>query len=145
MLPEAACVLQHHGQLAELELTAPLQSGQVYAWDTRALPEATQWLEGTYSLLVTAHDVAGLSGPDEAELDASTASRRDDADPARADDAILEFTGDGKFVKQIGVQGASQGDADVLEALLGKIGVHASFPQCLLVGVVVYHPVKIHD
>lgn len=33
-------------------------------------------------------------------------------DPARADDAILEFTGDGKFVKQIGVQGASKGDSD---------------------------------
>lgn len=33
-------------------------------------------------------------------------------DPARADDAILEFTGDGKFVKQIGARGASQGDAD---------------------------------
>ena len=33
-------------------------------------------------------------------------------DPARADDAILEFTGDGKFVKQIGVKGASTGDSD---------------------------------
>ncbi len=33
-------------------------------------------------------------------------------DPARADDAILEFDGDGKFVKQIGKKGASQGDSD---------------------------------
>ncbi|MDA0205044.1 MAG: NHL repeat-containing protein [Acidobacteria bacterium] len=33
-------------------------------------------------------------------------------DPTRADDAILEFTGDGHFVKQIGVQGASKGDSD---------------------------------
>lgn len=33
-------------------------------------------------------------------------------EPARADDAVLEFDGDGKFVKQIGVKGASQGDSD---------------------------------
>lgn len=33
-------------------------------------------------------------------------------DPKRADDAILEFTGDGKFVKQIGAQGAATGDSD---------------------------------
>jgi DNA-binding beta-propeller fold protein YncE len=33
-------------------------------------------------------------------------------EPARADDAVLEFTGDGRFVKQIGVQGASKGDSD---------------------------------
>lgn len=33
-------------------------------------------------------------------------------DPKLADDVILEFTGDGKFVKQIGAQGASTGDSD---------------------------------
>lgn len=33
-------------------------------------------------------------------------------DPARADDAILEFDGNGKFVKQIGKKGASKGDSD---------------------------------
>lgn len=33
-------------------------------------------------------------------------------DPADADDAILEFDADGNFVKQIGAQGASTGDAD---------------------------------
>jgi len=34
-------------------------------------------------------------------------------DPARADDVVLEFTGDGEFVKQIGAQGASTGDSDI--------------------------------
>ncbi len=33
-------------------------------------------------------------------------------DPAEADDAILEFDGEGRFVKQIGQQGASEGDGD---------------------------------
>jgi DNA-binding beta-propeller fold protein YncE len=33
-------------------------------------------------------------------------------DSAQADDAVLEFTGDGDFVKQIGAQGASKGDSD---------------------------------
>jgi len=33
-------------------------------------------------------------------------------DPTQADDAILEFDGDGKFVKQIGKKGASEGDSD---------------------------------
>ena len=32
--------------------------------------------------------------------------------PERADDMILEFTGDGRFVKQIGERGASKGDND---------------------------------
>jgi DNA-binding beta-propeller fold protein YncE len=39
-----------------------------------------------------------------------TGNSRNDA--ARADDAILEFTPDGKFIKQIGMRGASKGDTD---------------------------------
>jgi hypothetical protein len=33
-------------------------------------------------------------------------------DPAKSDDILLEFTGDGRFVRQIGRRGASKGNAD---------------------------------
>ena len=57
------------------------------------------WPEVEHSLALDAKGHFWVSG-----------SFRNDA--ARADDAILEFTGDGKFVKQIGAQGESTGDSD---------------------------------
>jgi DNA-binding beta-propeller fold protein YncE len=57
------------------------------------------WPENEHSLAIDAKGHFWVSG-----------SFRND--PARADDAILEFTGDGEFVKQIGGKGASKGDSD---------------------------------
>jgi DNA-binding beta-propeller fold protein YncE len=57
------------------------------------------WPENEHSITVDAKGHVWISG-----------SFRNE--PARADDAILEFTGDGKFVKQIGKQGKSTGDSD---------------------------------
>lgn len=57
------------------------------------------WPENEHSIAIDAKGHVWISG-----------SFRNDT--ARADDAILEFTRDGKFVKQIGKQGKSTGDSD---------------------------------
>lgn len=61
--------------------------------------EGYDWPNNEHSLAVDDEGHFWVSGSDRAE-------------PQTADDVILEFDADGRFVKQIGMQGASEGDRD---------------------------------